>query len=121
MVVGSPGSVVGSLGCLGIGWNFLKCFLFLRVVLPVPSTFTRFWSYSLHSTTLPVRSHRLGWLPVLLHPGRSENSVLKHRAELYVVQLPNHVNSVFHGVIDFVKVPQEPLLYPGQPLLLLLS
>ena len=90
-MVGSPGSVVGSLGCLGIGWNFLSCFLFLRVVLPVPSTFTRFWSYSLHSTTLPVRSHRLGWLPVLLPPGCSENSVLKHRAELYFVQLPNHV------------------------------
>ena len=54
--------VVGSLGCLGICWNFLRCFLFLKVVLPVLSTFTRYWSYSLHSTTLPVRSHRLGWL-----------------------------------------------------------
>ena len=63
MVVGSPGSVVGRRGCLGMGWNFLRCFLFLNVVLPVPSTFTRYWSYSLHSTTLPVRSHRLGWLP----------------------------------------------------------
>ena len=48
---------------LGIGWNFLRCFLFLRVVLPVPSTLIRYWSNSLHSRTLPVRSQRLGWLP----------------------------------------------------------
>ena len=34
------GDVVGYL--LGIGWNFLRCFLFLRVVLPVPSTLIRY-------------------------------------------------------------------------------
>ena len=61
---GYSGAVVvvemGKCGCFGMGWNFLRCFLFLNVVLPVPSTFTRYWSYPLHSTTLPVRSHRLG-------------------------------------------------------------
>ena len=58
-------------GCLGMGWNFLRCFLFLNVVLPVPSTFTRYWSYPLHSTTLPVCSHHLGWLPTRFYRNMS--------------------------------------------------
>ena len=46
------------------GLNFLRCLLIRNVVRPEPSTFTKYWSYSLHSMTFPFLSHLRGWLPV---------------------------------------------------------
>ena len=50
-------------GCLLIGVNFRKNFLFRSVSLPVPSILTIYWSCSLHSITTPVLSQRLGLFP----------------------------------------------------------
>ena len=48
---------------LVIGVKLLRNLRFLSVTLPVPSTRTVYWSWSLASTTLPVLSQRLGWFP----------------------------------------------------------
>ena len=55
------GVVVG--GDLKIGVKFLRNLLFLSVSLPVPSTPTLYWSWSLVSTTVTVLSQRLGLFP----------------------------------------------------------
>ena len=44
--------------------NFLRNLLFLSVVLPEPSIFTRYWWNCFTSSTLPVRSHFVGKFPV---------------------------------------------------------
>ena len=45
------------------GTIFLKNLLFLSVSLPVPCTFTSWWSKGLTSTTVPVLCHLLGLSP----------------------------------------------------------
>ena len=61
MLVGGEG--LGAVGDLTMGEKLLKNLLFLNVSRPVPSTLTVYWSCSFASTSPPVLSHLLGWLP----------------------------------------------------------
>lgn len=52
-----------SAGCF-TGMNFLRNFLFLRVLRPDPSVFTTYWSNCFTSVMRPVLSHFVGNWPV---------------------------------------------------------